>query len=67
MNYFADPHDMQVMASVLRRAMEIVAHWPAHRTIGPLLIPPFLARKHGHVRGSPRATPCSKTWPVTTP
>jgi choline dehydrogenase len=51
MNYFADPHDMQVMLCVMRRAMEIVAHWPAHRTIGPLLIPPFLATKHGHVEG----------------
>jgi choline dehydrogenase-like flavoprotein len=23
-----------------------------HRTIGPLLVPPFLARKHGHVDGA---------------
>ena len=52
MNYFGDPHDMQVMISVMRRAMEIVAHWPARRTIGPLLIPPFLATKHGHVEGA---------------
>jgi choline dehydrogenase len=52
MNYFADPHDMRVMVSVIRRALKIVAHWPAHRTIGPLLIPPFLANKHGHVEGA---------------
>ena len=52
MNYFADPHDMKVMVAVLRRVLDVVAHWPAHRTIGPLLVPPFLARKHGHVEGS---------------
>jgi choline dehydrogenase-like flavoprotein len=51
-NYFADPHDMKVMVSVIRRALDVVAHWPAHRTIGPLLIPPFLARKHRHVEGT---------------
>ena len=52
MNYFGDPHDMKVMVAVIRRVLDIVAHWPAHRTIGPLLIPPFLARKHGHVEGT---------------
>jgi choline dehydrogenase-like flavoprotein len=51
MNYFGDPHDMVVMVSVLRRALDIVAHWSAHHKIGPLLIPPFLARKHGHIEG----------------
>lgn len=52
MNYFDDPHDMAVMISVLRRALDIVAHWPASHKIGPLLVPPFLARKHGHVEGA---------------
>jgi len=52
MNYFGDPHDMKVMVAVLRRALDIVAHWPASHKIGPLLIPPFLARKHGHVEGA---------------
>lgn len=51
-NYFSDPHDMTVMISVIRRSLDIVAHWPAHRTIGPLLVPPFLANKHGHVEGA---------------
>jgi choline dehydrogenase-like flavoprotein len=51
-NYFRDPHDIKVMVTVLRRILDIVAHWPAHRKIGPLLIPPFLARKHGHVEGA---------------
>jgi choline dehydrogenase-like flavoprotein len=51
MNYFGDPHDMTVMVAVMRRVLDIVAHWPERR-IGPLLIPPFLARKHGHVEGA---------------
>jgi choline dehydrogenase-like flavoprotein len=52
MNYFADPHDMAVMVSVIRRVLAIVDHWPSHRKIGPLLIPPFLASKHGYVEGA---------------
>jgi choline dehydrogenase len=52
MNYFADPHDLRVMVAVMRRVLDVVAHWPAHRQIGPWLVPPFLARKHGHVAGS---------------
>jgi choline dehydrogenase len=52
MNYFGDPHDLRVMVAVIRRVLDIVAHWPPHRQIGPLLLPPFLARKHGHVPGT---------------
>lgn len=51
MNYFDDPHDMRVMLAILRRALDVVDHWPTHRTTGPLQVPPFLARKHGHVEG----------------
>jgi choline dehydrogenase len=51
MNYYDDPHDMKVMVAVLRRALEIVANWPGHRDIGPLLVPPVLAARHGHVTG----------------
>jgi choline dehydrogenase-like flavoprotein len=51
MNYFDDPHDMRVMIAVMRRVLDIVASWPAHRDIGPLLVPPALAAKHGHVAG----------------
>ena len=39
------------MLAVIRRCLDVVAHWPRHRTIGPLLIPPFLAEKHGYVEG----------------
>ena len=53
MNYFRDSHDMKVMIAVLRRALEIVEHWPADRKIGPLMVPPFLAQKHGYHEGSP--------------
>jgi choline dehydrogenase len=52
MNYFGDPHDMKVMVAVMRRVLDIAAHWPAHRGIGPLLIPPFLAEKYGHTEGA---------------
>ena len=52
MNYFADPHDMRVMIATIRRALEVVANWPKHRTIGPLQIPPAIAARHGHVEGA---------------
>ena len=52
MNYFGDAHDMKVMLAVLHRALAVVAHWPAHRQIGPLMVPPFLAQKHGYREGA---------------
>jgi choline dehydrogenase-like flavoprotein len=52
MNYFADPHDMKVMVAVLRRALDIVAHWPAERKPGPLMVPPLLAQRHGYLDGA---------------
>ena len=30
----------------------VVAHWPAHRKIGPLMVPPLLAQKHGYQEGA---------------
>ena len=51
MNYFGDAHDLKVMIAVIRKALEIVAHWPSHRKIGPLMVPPFLAEKHGYEEG----------------
>lgn len=53
LNYYDDPHDMKVMTAVVRRALEIAAHWPGNRKIGEVLIPPFLAEKHGHTPGAP--------------
>ena len=52
MNYFCDPHDMQVMLSVLRRTLDIAANWPGPRKLGPLLVPPHLARQHNHETGA---------------
>jgi choline dehydrogenase-like flavoprotein len=51
MNYFGDEHDMKVMLAVLRRALEIVELWRGRREIGPLMVPPRLAEKHGHEAG----------------
>ena len=52
MNYFDDPHDMKVMVAAARRALDIATHWPGNRKVGPVLIPPFLAEKHGYVMGT---------------
>ncbi len=52
MNYYDDPHDMKVMIAVARRALDIAAHWPGNRKIGPVMIPPFLAEKHGYIAGT---------------
>lgn len=50
MNYFADDYDLKVMVAVVRRALDIVDHWPNDK-VSPLLVPPFLAEKHGHQEG----------------
>ena len=51
MNYLTDPHDLKVMLAVMRKALEIVDHWPGPIKPGPLNVPPALARKHHHVDG----------------
>jgi choline dehydrogenase len=51
MNYYDDPRDLKVMVVAIRRAMEIAAHWPGNRRPGPVMIPPFLAAKHGYREG----------------
>jgi choline dehydrogenase len=53
MNYYADPHDVKVMVAVMRRALEIVANWPAHRQLGAMHVPPVIAKKHGYTEGEP--------------
>ena len=50
LNYFSDPHDIQVMVAVMRRALEIVDKWPVPG-MGPLHVPPKLAESHGHKPG----------------
>jgi choline dehydrogenase len=51
MNYFDDDHDMRVMIAIARRVLEIIAHWPAGRQLGPLIVPAHLADKHGYKTG----------------
>jgi len=51
MNYYDDPHDMEVMVAVLRRALDVVANWPTPHELGPLLVPPALAAKRAYVTG----------------
>jgi choline dehydrogenase len=50
LNYFDDPHDVAVMIATMRRAFEIVDNWPGEG-LGPLLVPPKLAARHGHRPG----------------
>lgn len=50
LNYLDDPHDVAVFLAVIRRALEIVDHWPGDG-IGPLMVPPALAEAHGHTTG----------------
>jgi choline dehydrogenase len=52
MNYYDDPHDMKVMVAAIRRTMDIAAHWPGNRKLGALMVPPFLAEKHGYREGA---------------
>lgn len=51
LNYFDDPHDVQVMVAVMRRALEIAKAWPGGG-LGEPVIPPHLARAHSHEAGS---------------
>jgi choline dehydrogenase len=51
-NYYGDPYDIKVMIAAIRRTLEIANHWPGNRKIGPLMVPPFLAEKHGYVAGT---------------
>ena len=51
LNYFDDPHDVAVMVSVMRRALEIAAAWPGGG-LGDPVIPPHLAQAHGHEAGT---------------
>jgi choline dehydrogenase len=52
MNYYDDPHDIKVMVAAIRRSLDIAAHWPGNRKPGPLMVPPFLAEKHGYEPGT---------------
>lgn len=51
LNYLSDPHDLAVTLSIMRRVLDIVAHWPNPGQLGPLRMPPKLADKHGFKEG----------------
>jgi choline dehydrogenase-like flavoprotein len=51
MNYFGDPHDLDVMVSVVRKALDVVDRWPDPDALGPLYVPPALAAAHDHHPG----------------
>jgi choline dehydrogenase-like flavoprotein len=51
MNYFGDDRDMKVMLAILRRTLALVSRWPEERKLGPWLLAPFLAEKHGYAEG----------------
>lgn len=52
MNYYGDPHDMAVMIAVVRRTLDIVDKLREAHGVGDVLVPPFLAEKHGHTAGA---------------
>jgi choline dehydrogenase len=62
MNYYDDPHDMRVMVASIRRTMEIAAHWPGNRKLGPLMVPPFLAERHGYRTGAELSDALLEDW-----
>ena len=51
MNYFADPHDLEIMRAVIRVSLELAENWPGPGKLGPLNVPPKLAEKHGYDPG----------------
>jgi choline dehydrogenase-like flavoprotein len=51
MNYYEDPHDLKVMVAVMRRTLELAANWPGPGKLGPVNIPPKLAKQHGYTPG----------------
>jgi choline dehydrogenase-like flavoprotein len=62
MNYLADPHDVKVMLSIVRRVLDVAKHWPNPGQLGPLLVPPFLAEKHGYREGDTPSDALLEDW-----
>jgi choline dehydrogenase len=48
-NYYDDPHDMAVMTATSRKVLAIHRQLQADHGAGPVVVPPALAKKHGHV------------------
>ena len=51
MNYYSDPHDLDVMVAVVRKALEVVDNWPGADALGPMYVPTALAKAHDHEPG----------------
>ncbi len=47
LNYLGDPHDAKVFVAIMRKGLDIAKHWPGDG-LGPLMVPPALADKHGY-------------------
>jgi choline dehydrogenase-like flavoprotein len=47
-NYYDDPHDLAVMTATSRKVLAIHRQLQTDHGVGPVLIPPALAAKHGH-------------------
>jgi choline dehydrogenase len=50
-NYFGDPYDLKVMVAIIRRTLDVMAHWPGPVKPGRWLVPPGLAKLHGYRDG----------------
>jgi choline dehydrogenase-like flavoprotein len=62
MNYFGDPHDLDVMVAVVRKTLEVAETWPDPGALGPLYVPRALAEKHGHEPGDPLSDELIRDW-----
>jgi choline dehydrogenase-like flavoprotein len=51
MNYYSDPHDLDVMVAVVRKVLEVVDNWPGSDALGPMYVPTALAKAHDHQAG----------------
>jgi choline dehydrogenase-like flavoprotein len=51
MNYYSDPHDLDVMVAIVRKALEVADNWPGSGALGPMYVPPALAKAHNHQAG----------------
>jgi len=49
-NYFDEPDDLAVAVAVVRKCLDIAANWPGNG-LGPMHVPPALAKAHGHQPG----------------